>query len=801
MLGSRSALRLVGIILAAISFLTAQGHSQSSGTAFLDLAIVVVGSGSDPDLAETANAEQSWHYVRTISGYREMNVIRETIGSGANERRIIRFVPKPKGKSNVSGLLVDSAYNTYRDFGEGSYFDYVARESWSVSGQLPGELGGDGDELSFTLDLGKNTWDATLFPTTWLQALDSMIPAYEGEAFWTPSQGEGWSYYINDEADRTGPDLKYVSTRYHPGGSSAALFVPNMQLLNVVAVTNGNTYSGQKAVDIPRPQTAVGSWKMTFSIGWTLRETLPDVELKVTSRDYERWRPTAEPGPKPGKPLRMVARLVSPSGADLSNVRMERVDWKLVNTSREPGIALNYPPDSSDVSFDLKLTDLPTRNEGQEATHFNPPGKTSAVFIEPYDWGGWTTLNVEAQLNDGRVIKGKMDVGNLAFGPTENIRIPRTYSDSRIAIEWQRQNGAVDMWDDEDSEKLPLGKPGADGDGLSVYEEYRGFYVGGKHVSTDPRKKDLFIFNDTKSTVDSFPIVERAVSRFESISGLNIRKLKSGELSSAEINRNRSQGPTKGKQAYLWLRPTRAYPRPNDKINPGARPGRVSSVPIPDWSANIGDAAPMFDKRGSLPASAGLEHMVLQALFQCVSVDRPGPSDKVGSFRFIPGDPATGRKPAFELGPTRVLLIDFFGADFAEQFAAVADRADKYIGEPLEGETAAQTANRVRIHRDKLKQLRLLVGQKGGAHSGPEECLMRDWFADVYRSSLPSVDGRPVYRLIDRARGAETPGSQLGSTRQGTGINDPGRLPEPRYGNSSVAQPANKQMVVSDTAP
>ena len=75
---------------------------------------------------------------------------------------------------------------------------------------------------------------------------------------------------------------------------------------------------------------------------------------------------------------------------------------------------------------------------------------------------------------------------------------------------------------------------------------------------------------------------------------------------------------------------------------------------------------------------------------------------------------------------------------------------------------------------------------------------MRDWFADVYKSTLPSVDGRPLYRLIDPNRGAERPGTRLGSTRQGTGVNDPNRKPEPRYGDSGVSDPANKQMVVSD---
>jgi hypothetical protein len=151
---------------------------------------------------------------------------------------------------------------------------------------------------------------------------------------------------------------------------------------------------------------------------------------------------------------------------------------------------------------------------------------------------------------------------------------------------------------------------------------------------------------------------------------------------------------------------------------------------------------------------------------------------------------------------TRVVVLDFFGDDFArkwqQQIAGPLSRIPHRI--PA-GTSAATAADLSQSQRQALTRFRWLVGEKGGAHSGPENCVMRDWFADVYRSRVNAADGRPIYRLVDPARGAEQPGTRLGTGRKGTGVNAPDRQPEPRYGDSEVSAPANRQMVVRDSAP
>ena len=176
------------------------------------------------------------------------------------------------------------------------------------------------------------------------------------------------------------------------------------------------------------------------------------------------------------------------------------------------------------------------------------------------------------------------------------------------------------------------------------------------------------------------------------------------------MNLNRSKGPTRGPQAGLWLRETGAFPRPNDLIKAGARPGKVDAIRVPRMSSSIGAAAPLFTGGGPGPSSAtGLEHMILQALFQCVGVDRPGPSDKVVRFYLdFTGDRPTFTTP-FE-GP--VLVIDFFGQDLARDIAEFANATLKHVSEPYEGESAAATQQRVNRYKLVSFNWDWLVGKK-----------------------------------------------------------------------------------------
>ena len=128
--------------------------------------------------------------------------------------------------------------------------------------------------------------------------------------------------------------------------------------------------------------------------------------------------------------------------------------------------------------------------------------------------------------------------------------------------------------DAADEDKFLAGRPGVDGDGFSVYEEYRGFYLyrPRTHLSTEPAKKDLFVFNDAW-----FQAVA-GVSQFFIASKLEKRLLFSGDLPRADQNErnvdcNIGAGATNGPQTAIYIKTTRHLDRLNDLIPPNSRPG------------------------------------------------------------------------------------------------------------------------------------------------------------------------------------------------------------------------------------
>jgi len=71
--------------------------------------------------------------------------------------------------------------------------------------------------------------------------------------------------------------------------------------------------------------------------------------------------------------------------------------------------------------------------------------------------------------------------------PKLYVKIPRDDDGNDIADCWAYNSGGKT----DDTDNSPGGAN--DGDGLSRYEEYRGLFIGGTHVRTNPNNKDLFI--------------------------------------------------------------------------------------------------------------------------------------------------------------------------------------------------------------------------------------------------------------------------------------------------------------------
>jgi hypothetical protein len=230
---------------------------------------------------------------------------------------------------------------------------------------------------------------------------------------------------------------------------------------------------------------------ITRTIKWHLiRSATTDVELIVTPEapnGYDNWLP--KPGVNEmmkGSMMTISLKLQGKNGNPL-RAKADSFVLTLSNTSREPGITINYPliPDTKQLPDLRFLLDprIESVDEDQTISVGSTDGITGKAFIGSYDGGGWATLTVEAFLNDKRHIKGHL----LVSGGDVDILIPKRTPGNKIALAWANDHG--DPQDMDDNEKSSGNKN--NGDGLTAYEEYRGVISEGKFKRLDPEKKEL----------------------------------------------------------------------------------------------------------------------------------------------------------------------------------------------------------------------------------------------------------------------------------------------------------------------
>lgn len=169
----------------------------------------------------------------------------------------------------------------------------------------------------------------------------------------------------------------------------------------------------------------------------------------------------------------------------------------LYDVSKEPGLCCNSGDAGTepDLSFAPDQGDWSVKPDGDHWVATNDGGGMSATAqIACHDWGAWGKLKGEAK------IEGKWEPAKTGGAGLDYVRIPYDDDDDHIADSWQADYGVAGQSAKDDSGKQPTDQAN-DGDGLSVYECYRGFEVlgeGGKeHVSIDPRQKVLFVLDDS----------------------------------------------------------------------------------------------------------------------------------------------------------------------------------------------------------------------------------------------------------------------------------------------------------------
>lgn len=247
-------------------------------------------------------------------------------------------------------------------------------------------------------------------------------------------------------------------------------------------------------------------YETKVSVVLTLNPKPPVEAVIVTDKEYDEWVPSVSS--KGGNKLKVKVKLEKEDGGVPEETA--KFKFELIDTSRQRGICTNYPLDGNE-DYDLKIeqADNPklsilneeglkeaggTSIQAGQAAETEEGLKEAEVVISSHDYGAYGGLKVYAYLNTGDTltayVQNRPDQIALA--------IPKDDNSNFIADYWEKQMGIFESsypatWDED---AKPVGQR-RNGDGYTLYEEYRGFKTLMKeHRRTDPNRKDLFVYDE-----------------------------------------------------------------------------------------------------------------------------------------------------------------------------------------------------------------------------------------------------------------------------------------------------------------
>jgi len=236
-----------------------------------------------------------------------------------------------------------------------------------------------------------------------------------------------------------------------------------------------------------------GSSVTTFT--WDLALDSPDLEaVIIPHKDYNWWMPEAgKDETTAGNSLEVTVKVQSKSEKKPSKQKA-KLTFELVDVSKEPGVCMNWPRNVKG-DFDLRIddsdTELEVKNKGQWA-QTKEHHKEFRIFVKSYDYGAYGKLKVKAETKDGRPISVRVE----GQSSQDELMIPLDNNNNHIADKYERDfHIPGSKAADSDEDFIPEGDKNR-GDGLTLYEEYRGFMTkNNKHVRSDPAKKTLFVYS------------------------------------------------------------------------------------------------------------------------------------------------------------------------------------------------------------------------------------------------------------------------------------------------------------------
>ena len=187
--------------------------------------------------------------------------------------------------------------------------------------------------------------------------------------------------------------------------------------------------------------------------------------------------------------------------------------FSLYEISDEPGFCMNAPTNSPVTGED---SDSWKDFQFRPQTGFTISGSDSniaetiyndlheaPVTIKSFDYGAFGKIKAEFTTQYG----GLTCIARVVGSTNEFTRLPADTNSNSIADAWFGDVGPGNSnspTDDNDNAPA-LGRTA--GDGLSRYQEYRGFIIAGSHERTSPLQKDIFIYDEDNILLGQFSVV------------------------------------------------------------------------------------------------------------------------------------------------------------------------------------------------------------------------------------------------------------------------------------------------------
>ncbi len=542
---------------------------------------------------------------------------------------------------------------------------------------------------------------------------------------------------------------------------------------------------------------------------------------------YQKWLPQGpdveQPGTTGNKTFFSVYLRDRRRPGQRITTGIKAVRYSLTEVSHEPGYAMNYPPKAPDKQADLWLgreNELPNPEIDKLTLALtNAQDPAFVATVQSFDYGAYGKLTATLVLDDGTELVAQDALGSTPFMPVPY----RRNSASRIADSWKEQQNATDLADTDDAEKGEDNVGDHPGDGLSLYEEYRGFIQKKKHLRTDATKKDLLICNRIESNRER---AEDGIRFYQSLTHI----VPHPDFRPDEFGHENLTAPNLAIFTKYGVTPFK-YDR---IINFNSS----SETHIVDQHGMLMEPSPKrLGAAFAVQKDDGVTMSTLKNwLFLVIPADfDPTPAGYADSRGKVNPD---GTVTYQRDGKTRI-ITDFYASRVAHEmlhYSNVSHHGEtdywngQYVSDGKQILFYELTSAGFGVDRDQDGQadafpVRLIVDEDGGEilptdprwatdwaggvrfgfvaraggqHSGFDDCLMRYDVANIYAYG-------PIHYFVQQpapfesklALFSQLTGRQLCTSADGTGVNAPGFRPRSRSGNASVGN-CKHQVCIND---